>query len=85
MREITEADIRLLKKEKTLSFNFFMVHASFTKWMDDLRYWAERESIDLESQTHSYYTYFARGFTPKDVIGDFNILTDKANDAGVDS
>jgi len=44
---------------------------TFNKWMDDLIALADKESIDLELKTHSYYTYFARGFTPKDVICDF--------------
>ena len=48
---------------------------TFNKWMDDLIVLADKESIDLELKTNSYYTYFARGFTPKDVIGDFKGLT----------
>ena len=53
------------------------VEESFNKWIDDLIALADKESIDLELQTHSYYTYFARGFTPKEVIGDFKGLTDR--------
>ena len=48
---------------------------TFNKWMDDLIVLADKESIDLVLKTNSYYTYFARGFTPKDVIGDFKGLT----------
>jgi len=49
----------------------------FNKWMDDLIALADKESIDLELKNNSYYTYFARGFDPKYVIGDFKGLTDR--------
>ena len=53
---------------------------TFNKWMDDLIALADKESIDLELHKHSYYTYFTRGFKPKDVICDFKRLTDKVGE-----
>ena len=53
---------------------------TFNKWMNDLIALADKESIDLELKKYSYYTYFARGFEPNDVIGDFKGLTDKVNE-----
>ena len=48
----------------------------FNKWMDDLIALADKENIDLELKKYSYYIYFARGFEPKDVVGDFKGLTE---------